>query len=110
MGLQLGGVLFRRVEHRIDRLLAEEGVVVEVELGVDRDDPPLGVGRSRRRDDQRVDLDEAGVGLREEVGQLEEEELFYLLTRGLPEVLAKNLLTYGFAEEIINKIKKANEL
>jgi Fe-S cluster assembly protein SufD len=39
------------------------------------------------------------------VGQLEEEELFYLLTRGLPEVLAKNLLTYGFAEEIINKIK-----
>jgi Fe-S cluster assembly protein SufD len=38
------------------------------------------------------------------VGQLEEEELFYLLTRGLPEALAKNLLTYGFAEQIINKI------
>jgi Fe-S cluster assembly protein SufD len=38
------------------------------------------------------------------VGQLEEEELFYLLTRGLPEPLARNLLTYGFAEEIINKI------
>jgi Fe-S cluster assembly protein SufD len=39
------------------------------------------------------------------VGQLEEEELFYLLTRGLPDTLARNLLTYGFAEEIINKIK-----
>lgn len=39
------------------------------------------------------------------VGQLEEEELFYLLTRGLPEQTAKNLLTYGFAEEIINKIQ-----
>lgn len=38
------------------------------------------------------------------VGQLEEEELFYLLTRGLPESLARNLLTYGFAEEVINKI------
>lgn len=38
------------------------------------------------------------------VGQLEEEELFYLLTRGLPETLARNLLTYGFAEQIINKI------
>lgn len=38
------------------------------------------------------------------VGQLEEEELFYLLTRGLPEPLARNLLTYGFAEEVINKI------
>ncbi len=42
------------------------------------------------------------------VGQLEEEELFYLLTRGLPETLAKNLLTYGFAEEIINKISIAS--
>lgn len=39
------------------------------------------------------------------VGQLEEEELFYLLTRGLPDTLARNLLTYGFAEQIINKIK-----
>ena len=39
------------------------------------------------------------------VGQLEEEELFYLLTRGLPETLARNLLTYGFAEEVINKIE-----
>ena len=38
------------------------------------------------------------------VGQLEEEELFYLLTRGLPELLARNLLTYGFVEEIVNKI------
>lgn len=39
------------------------------------------------------------------VGQLEEEELFYLLSRGLSEDLARNLLTYGFAEEVINKIK-----
>lgn len=38
------------------------------------------------------------------VGQLEEEELFYLLARGLPRTLAKNLLTYGFAEQVINKI------
>ncbi len=39
------------------------------------------------------------------VGQLEEEELFYLSSRGLNEELARNLLTYGFAEEIINKIE-----
>ncbi len=38
------------------------------------------------------------------VGQLEDEELFYLLSRGISPKLAKNLLTYGFAEEIINKI------
>lgn len=39
------------------------------------------------------------------VGQLEEEELFYLLSRGLSDSLARNLLTYGFAEEIVNKIE-----
>jgi len=39
------------------------------------------------------------------VGQLEEEELFYLLSRGLSPALARNLLTYGFAEEIVEKIR-----
>jgi Fe-S cluster assembly protein SufD len=39
------------------------------------------------------------------VGQLEEEELFYLVSRGLNPTLARNLLTYGFAEEIVEKIK-----
>jgi Fe-S cluster assembly protein SufD len=39
------------------------------------------------------------------VGQLEEEELFYLLSRGLHPDLARNLLTYGFAEEIVGGIK-----
>ncbi len=39
------------------------------------------------------------------VGQLEEEELFYLVSRGLHTELARNLLTYGFAEELVEKIK-----
>lgn len=39
------------------------------------------------------------------VGQLEEEELFYLETRGIHPDLARNLLTYGFAEEVIGKIQ-----
>jgi Fe-S cluster assembly protein SufD len=39
------------------------------------------------------------------VGQLEEDELFYLETRGIHPDLARNLLTYGFAEEVIGKIK-----
>lgn len=39
------------------------------------------------------------------VGQLEEEELFYLVSRGLHPDLAQNLLTFGFAEEVIDKIK-----
>jgi Fe-S cluster assembly protein SufD len=39
------------------------------------------------------------------VGQIDQDELFYLETRGLNPELARNLLTYGFAEEVIAKIK-----
>jgi Fe-S cluster assembly protein SufD len=39
------------------------------------------------------------------VGQIDEDELFYLASRGLNPTLARNLLTYGFAEEVIEKIK-----
>lgn len=39
------------------------------------------------------------------VGQIDEDELFYLETRGIHSELARNLLTYGFAEEVIGKIK-----
>lgn len=39
------------------------------------------------------------------VGQIDEEELFYLQTRGMNLELARSLLTYGFAEEVIGKIK-----
>jgi Fe-S cluster assembly protein SufD len=39
------------------------------------------------------------------VGQLEKDQLFYLASRGLDRELAQSLLTYGFAEEIINRIE-----
>jgi Fe-S cluster assembly protein SufD len=39
------------------------------------------------------------------IGQLDEDELFYLASRGIHTDLARNLLTYGFAEEVIAKIK-----
>ncbi len=39
------------------------------------------------------------------VGQLEDEELFYLAARGIPKDSARALLTYGFAEDVISKIK-----
>ncbi|MBA3440215.1 MAG: Fe-S cluster assembly protein SufD [Pyrinomonadaceae bacterium] len=42
------------------------------------------------------------------VGQLNEEELFYLISRGIHPELARNLLTYGFAEAIVEKIKVAS--
>ncbi len=39
------------------------------------------------------------------VGQLDENQLFYLASRGLSRELAQSLLTYGFAEEIIQRIE-----
>jgi Fe-S cluster assembly protein SufD len=39
------------------------------------------------------------------VGQISEEELFYLEARGIEPSVGRNLLTYGFAEEVIGKIK-----
>jgi Fe-S cluster assembly protein SufD len=39
------------------------------------------------------------------VGQIDQEEMFYLQARGINADLARSLLTYGFAEEVIAKIK-----
>jgi len=39
------------------------------------------------------------------VGRLDEDELFYLESRGIRPTLARNMLIYGFAEEVIEKIK-----
>jgi Fe-S cluster assembly protein SufD len=38
------------------------------------------------------------------VGQLDNNMLFYLRSRAVDEQTAKNLLTYAFADEIINNI------
>jgi Fe-S cluster assembly protein SufD len=38
------------------------------------------------------------------VGQLDQEEIFYLRSRGLSEKAARNLLTYAFGAEIISRI------
>jgi Fe-S cluster assembly protein SufD len=39
------------------------------------------------------------------VGQLDADELFYLEARGINPELGRSLLTYGFAEEVIGKIR-----
>lgn len=38
------------------------------------------------------------------VGQIDAEQLFYLKSRGLPDAQARNLLTYAFGAEIIDRI------
>ena len=42
------------------------------------------------------------------VGQLDNEELFYLTSRGLSDAAARNLLTYAFGAEIIGRISVAS--
>jgi len=42
------------------------------------------------------------------IGQLDPEEMFYLRSRGLSEGRARNLLTYAFAAEIIERIPVAS--
>ena len=39
------------------------------------------------------------------VGQLDEEALYYLRTRGIPQQAARNLLTYAFASEMVELIQ-----
>jgi len=39
------------------------------------------------------------------VGRLDEESLFYLRSRGLPAGVARGLLTYGFASELVGRVK-----
>ena len=42
------------------------------------------------------------------VGQLDAEEVFYLTSRGLADAVARDLLTYAFGAEIINRIPVAS--
>jgi Fe-S cluster assembly protein SufD len=42
------------------------------------------------------------------VGQLDAEEVFYLRSRGLTDAAARNLLTYAFGAEIIDRIPVAS--
>ncbi|MBC7501716.1 MAG: Fe-S cluster assembly protein SufD [Herminiimonas sp.] len=42
------------------------------------------------------------------VGQLDHEEIFYLQSRGLSETAARNLLTYAFGAEVIDRIPVAS--
>ena len=42
------------------------------------------------------------------VGQLDSEEVFYLQSRGLTEAAARNLLTYAFGAEVIDRITVAS--
>jgi Fe-S cluster assembly protein SufD len=37
-------------------------------------------------------------------GQVDEEQMFYLLSRGIPEIVAKHLIVGGFLDEVIARL------
>jgi Fe-S cluster assembly protein SufD len=55
----------------------------------------------------KIDADDVKCAHGATVGQLEPEELFYLQSRGLSAEVAQCLLTFGFAEDLIQNIGQA---
>lgn len=49
--------------------------------------------------------DIAGAGHASSTGRFDEEHLFYLMSRGIPEDIARQLVVRGFFNEVIQKIK-----
>ena len=49
--------------------------------------------------------DIAGAGHASSTGRFDQEHLFYLMSRGIPEVTARQLVVRGFFNEVIQKIK-----
>ena len=41
------------------------------------------------------------------IGQLDEQMLFYLRSRGIPESSARGMLTYGFARDVVDRIARS---
>lgn len=61
--------------------------------------------RTLSRPQLKIEADDVLCSHGSTVGQLNDEEVFYLQSRGLQLDYAKSLLMYGFAEEIIEKIE-----
>ncbi len=53
----------------------------------------------------RIDNDDVRASHGAATGRLEKDELFYLQSRGFPKELARFLLIYGFAKEVLEKIR-----
>ena len=49
--------------------------------------------------------DIAGAGHASSTGRFDEEHLFYLMSRGIPEEVARQLVVRGFFNEVIQKIQ-----
>ena len=64
--------------------------------------------RALSRPQLKIDADDVQCAHGSTIGQLNPEEIHYIKSRGLTESEAKALLTYGFAEEIIEEIQDSH--
>ncbi len=60
--------------------------------------------RAYSRPQLEIDADDVKANHGAATGKLEKEELFYLRSRGLSKETARFLITYGFAEEVLQEI------
>lgn len=61
--------------------------------------------QAHTRPQLKIDTDDVSCTHGASVGQLQNEELFYLQSRGLSDREARYLLTYGFAKEVLEDLK-----
>jgi Fe-S cluster assembly protein SufD len=62
--------------------------------------------RALSRPQLRIDADDVECAHGATMGQLNPDEIFYLESRGLSKSAAKSLLTFGFAQDIIQRISQ----
>jgi Fe-S cluster assembly protein SufB len=51
-----------------------------------------------------IDADRVNIGHEASVGKLGEDQLFYLMSRGLPEVEAAKMIVNGFVQPIVKEL------
>jgi len=66
--------------------------------------------RSYSRPQLRIHADDVSCVHGSSTGQIQKDELFYLRTRGLSKELARFILTYGFAREILEMLSSGEHL
>jgi Fe-S cluster assembly protein SufD len=60
--------------------------------------------RALSRPQLRIDADDVECAHGATVGQLNPDEIFYIQSRGMTQQKAKQLLTYGFAKEVLTDV------
>ncbi|MGH8738087.1 MAG: Fe-S cluster assembly protein SufD [Burkholderiales bacterium] len=94
-GVFAGRVIVHKGAQKTDAHLANHNLLLSREAEVDTK-PQL-----------EIYADDVKCGHGTTVGQLDDNMLFYLRSRGIPQDLAKALLTYAFAHDVIGRIRLA---